>query len=420
VSTDVLDRLVPGDLGRTRPARRWLDEHGWPNRREEAWRYAPLDAITKVVADRDTRDDGAIAARLADEISVLATTHPAWTPGAARLVLVDGSPTPDWSSTPDVLAAAGLVVMFGAAAEPFGPDDPASGFDALNLLAAPGATVVEIRDGHQPRELHVVHVATGRSHAAHARTRVLVGDDVTATLSETFLASGPAGLTNAATSLELGEHARVEHARVVRARRDHAHVANTFVTARSGAQLRSSVLQLGAGAVRQSTHAALVGDDAGVTLRGLALPGPGGHHDTDVSVHHLASGGTSRQAFAGVVADGARASFGGRVVVAPGAVMTDADQQCRNLLLGPTARADIRPWLEIRADDVRCSHGATVGRLDDEAIFYLRSRGVPERAARAMLLEAFVTTQLAEHLAPGAVASWLIATALDELDEVAP
>jgi Fe-S cluster assembly protein SufD len=418
VSADVLDRLVPDDVRRARPARRWLDEHGWPTRREEAWRYAPLDSIASVVAHHDEpeeRDDVLVGAQLARDIAALESTHPAWGPGAARVVLVDGRPAPDWSTAPDALAEAGLVVMCGAAPEPFEAEHPTDGFDALNLVAAPGVTVIEIGDAHEPRAVHLVHVATHPHGAAHARTRVRVGDDVTATVTETFRSSAGSGLTNAATSLELSPRARVEHVRVVAVDDGHAHVGSTSVVAHDGAHLHSSSLHLGAGAIRQSTTAHLLGEDARVTLRGLSLPRTGGHHDTDVAVHHLASGGISRQAFAAVVADGARASFGGRVFVAPGTARTDADQQCRNLLLGPTARADVRPWLEIRADDVRCSHGAAVGRLDDEAVFYLRSRGLSEREARGLLLEAFVTTQLAEHLSPGGVASWLVASALDEV-----
>jgi len=418
VSTaDVLDRLLPDTPVRDEPARRWLAAHGWPSNHEEAWRYAPLDAIAGVSRARDDDADGA-ADLLPFELERLAATHPAWASGAVRLVLVDGRPIIDWSSTPDALAAAGLVVLAGVAPEPFRADERANGFDALNLLTTPGVTTVEVTEAEQPHALHLVHLATTQHVTSPSRTRLVVGPDVVLSVSETFQSVTGAGLTNPVTSLRVGAGARVEHVRVVSVGRGRAHVGSTAIVAREGARIRSGALQLGPGPVRHSIAADLIGDGASVELRGLSLPGGGGHHDTDVSVRHLASAGTSRQQFVGVVPDRGRVSFGGHVLVAAGTTRTDADQQSRNLLLGPTARADARPWLEICSDDVRCTHGAAVGRLDDDALFYLRTRGIGVREARAMLLRAFVATVLDELAEPGATADWLTIRATDAIDEL--
>ncbi|MBK8332598.1 MAG: SufD family Fe-S cluster assembly protein [Acidimicrobiaceae bacterium] len=113
-------------------------------------------------------------------------------------------------------------------------------------------------------------------------------------------------------------------------------------------------------------------------------------HDTVVTVDHAASRCASTQRFTGVIDDHGRGSFSGEIIVRPGTVATDAHQSNRNLVLSPNAEADTRPWLQILADDVRCTHGATVGRLDDEALFYLRSRGIPLDEARTMLIGAFI------------------------------
>jgi Fe-S cluster assembly protein SufD len=343
-------------------------------------------------------------------------------------VLVDGRPIIDWSSTPDALAAAGLVVLTGVAPEPFRADERANGFDALNLLTTPGVTTVEVTEAEEPHALHLVHLATTQQPTSPSRTRLVVGPGVILSVTETFESvtgesvTGQsvtgAGLTIPATSLRVGARARVEHVRVVSVGRGGAHVGSTSIVAHEGARIRSGALQLGPGPVRHSVAADLVGDDAAVELRGLSLPGAGGHHDTDVSVRHLAAAGTSRQHFVGVVPDRARVSFGGHVVVAAGTTGTDADQQSRNLLLGPTARADARPWLEICSDDVRCTHGAAVGRLDDDGLFYLRTRGIGVREARAMLLRAFVATVLDELAEPGATADWLTIRATDAIDEL--
>jgi Fe-S cluster assembly protein SufD len=146
----------------------------------------------------------------------------------------------------------------------------------------------------------------------------------------------------------------------------------------TGADIARSALDVGFG-----------GPEGRAELDGLYLPAGRQRHDHVVTVDHAASRCTSTQRFHGIVDDHARGSFSGHVIVRPGTVATDADQVNRNLVLRPTAQADTRPWLEILADDVRCTHGATVGRLDDEALFYLRSRGIPLAESRAMLVAAF-------------------------------
>jgi Fe-S cluster assembly protein SufD len=418
----VLDRLVPGTPVRDEPARRWLATHGWPSNHEEAWRYAPLDAIAGASRMLDDAVAG-VADLLPAALERLAASHPAWVPGAVRLVLVDGRPIVEGSSAPDALAAAGLIVMAGVAPEPFRADGRADGFEALNLLTTPGVTTVEVTEAQESHALHLVHLATTQHPTSPSRTRLVVGPDVTVSVTETFesvvgQSVADAGLTNSATSLRVGARARVEHVRVVSVGRGGAHVGSTAIVAHEGARIRSGALQLGPGPVRHSVAADLIGDGATVELHGLSLPGTGGHHDTDVSVRHLASAGTSRQQFVGVVPDRARVSFGGHVVVTAGTTGTDADQQSRNLLLGPTARADARPWLEICSDDVRCTHGAAVGRLDDDGLFYLRTRGIGVREARAMLLRAFAATALDELAEPGVTANWLTNRATNAIDDL--
>jgi Fe-S cluster assembly protein SufD len=265
--------------------------------------------------------------------------------------------------------------------------------------------------------LHLVHLSTARRRVSPSRTRLTVGAGVTCSLSETFVSIDGARLTSAATSIDVGAGARVEHVRIVHVGRERAHVGSTEIVGGEAAQIRTAALQLGAGPIRHSVAAELVGHDAAFELGGLSIPAAGGHHDLEVSVRHAASNGTSRQLAAGVVPDGARVSFGGHVVVAAGTEGTDADQQSRNLLMGPTARADARPWLEISSDDVRCTHGAALGGLDDDGLYYLRTRGIPAHEARDTLVRAFVATVLDTVVAPGARNDWLAAAAGDAIDD---
>jgi Fe-S cluster assembly protein SufD len=144
-------------------------------------------------------------------------------------------------------------------------------------------------------------------------------------------------------------------------------------------------------------------------------------HDTVVSIDHAASRCTSNQRFNGVVNDRGRGSFSGEIIVEPGTTGTDARQSSRNLVLDPNAEADSRPWLRILADDVRCTHGASVGRLDDDALHYLRSRGIPLVAARTMLIDAFLrdVTDSIAHEAVRAQVAALVASAASEASTTA-
>ena len=162
----------------------------------------------------------------------------------------------------------------------------------------------------------------------------------------------------------------------------------------------------GAAIAHHRVDVEFAGDDSSASIVGLYTPGPNQHHDTMIRVDHASSGCTSDQHLRGVIADHGRGSFSGAVVVAAGTTRTDAGQVNHNILLGPNAEADSRPWLEIYSDDVSCTHGSSVGRLDDDALFYLRSRGIAVGDARRILVEAFVR-EVIESISPPPVRAWL-------------
>jgi Fe-S cluster assembly protein SufD len=332
--------------------------------------------------------------------------HPAWVGGAGveRRVVVDGHLEPRWG---DDRGTAGVTTHAGPPA-PFEPDERTDAFEALNHLRNPGTFVVDVTEGSAPAELHVVHVGTGCPGGSHPRTRLRVGPGARITLVETYWPLPGASLVNTATAVEVAPGGHVDHVRVLWAPGGTAaHVGRTTIVVGAGATVRSGTLQIGGGPGRHTVVARLPGPRSVVEINGLSLPSGGAHLDTDVSVRHLADHGTSRLHHVGIVPDRGRVSFGGHVLVAADTAGTDADQQSHDLLLGPTARADTRPWLEIYADDVACTHGATVGRLDGDGLFYLRSRGIPEHAARTLLLEAFAAAALDRLAAPGPTRDWL-------------
>lgn len=402
MSATALDRMLDGGPAES-PGRRWIETHGWPQSRDEAWRYAPLGAITAAL---DAAEPQASSVALEELLAEL--------PEGPRLVIVDGRYDAERSILGD---DSGVVVTFGAAAGEFLPDGTDDGFAAANHAAAPGVTRVEVTASAQGATLHVVHLSIDAL-ASHPRTELALAAGSSLQLIETFRSLPHPGLTNSVTTVELGDGARLDHLRVLETASGSAHVGRTDFTAHANSTVHSASLSAGPGAARHTVLAALVAPEAAVSLSGLSTPVGGAHHDTVVTVSHLSDGGKSRQQYVAIVPDHARASFTGQVVVASGTKGSDADQQNRNLLLGRTARADTRPWLQIDADDVSCTHGATVGRLDEDSLFYLRSRGIPERSARAMLIRAFAETTLDQEFPPGPGRDWLAASASAAIDAV--
>lgn len=258
------------------------------------------------------------------------------------------------------------------------------------LRCGPGT--IEVAEGAQlDAPLHVVHVgvpADTLTISPH-RLAIDVGADSRVAIIETYCGLPGAAVTSAATSVRAGRRARVHLTRVQTEAPDAVHVGATRVAASRDTELALVTVMVGADIARHEIDVDFGEPGARVELHGLYVPVGTQRLDTVVTVDHAASHCASNQHFCGVVDDRASGSFSGHVIVRGGTVGTDAHQTNHNLVLTPTAEANTRPWLEILADDVRCTHGATVGRLDDDALFYLRSRGIPLESARAMLVEAF-------------------------------
>ncbi len=198
-------------------------------------------------------------------------------------------------------------------------------------------------------------------------------------------------LTTASTTIRLGERAELAHYRLQSDAPGATHIGHTDIHQGPASVLKMTSVTVGGEITRNAIEVHLGDPDARTELMGIDVAVDDQRHDTVVSVQHTASRCASSQRFTGVVDDRGRGSFSGEIIVRPGTVGTDAHQSSRNLILGPNAEADARPWLNILADDVRCTHGATVGRLDDEALLCLRSRGAPSIAtARSMLIDAFL------------------------------
>jgi len=402
----LLERLAPAGAADARAARlrAWFVAHGLPTTRAEAWRYTALDDVTAALGRAgppppvEPEVTGALVGELAGD-------H-----GGPRLVCVNGRVRADVSD----LHAVPSGVWLGGRGWEDGDEDPPDGFAALNELAGTDAATVLVGAGVRVDEpLHVVHlVVPGRAVAAvHPRTVVGVGDGSVVEVVETYagLAGEAITVTNASTRILAGDSSHVTYHRVQVEADDALHVGATRVEQAAGSHVRATSVMTGASVARSAIEARLSGAGAEIDLRGLYLPAGRQRHDNVVTVDHVAPHCRSTQLFKGVVDDHGRGSFTGHVIVRHGAAGTDARQTNRNLVLCPTAQADTRPWLAILADDVRCAHGATVGRLDDEALFYLRSRGIPLPESRALLVAAFVGEVL-EGLSPASLRERLTAS----------
>ena len=208
------------------------------------------------------------------------------------------------------------------------------------------------------------------------------------TVVEEYVGQGTT-LTNALTEVLVHEGATVTHERIQRESPEAFHISNLRARVERGARYDSRTISLGARLSRQSPQVVLCDEDVELTLDGLALLGEHQLADTHSFIDHTKPHGTSRQLHKAIVDGHARAVFNGRIFVRPGAQQTDAQQQSRNLLLSGDARVDTKPELEIFADDVKCAHGAAVGQLDPEELFYLQSRGLNEATARNLLTYGF-------------------------------
>lgn len=371
----------------------------FPTKRDERWKYTP---VSEVLARLDTTTPAVARSVDRETVDALAGRH-----GGIRLVFVNGFHVPELSELHEV---AGLwcgtldevpeqMWQSLATIDTLAPVDA---FDALNLAAESDTAVVVLDPRCTVAEpVHIIHIeiAGEQSELTHPRLLVVVGDGSELSLIETYTGAAGKNFTNASTVIELGAHASLTHHRIQNEASGATHIGHTSVHQGERSHYTATSVLLGADIARHAIDVSQHGDHAVSDLSGLYTPVGHQRDDFVVTVDHAAAHGRSAQRFTGVIDDHATGSFGGRVIVRADTAGNDARQSNRNLLLTPNAQANTRPWLEILAEDVQCTHGATVGRLDQEAMFYLRSRGIPRDMARTMLIDGFID-EITESITP--------------------
>jgi Fe-S cluster assembly protein SufD len=379
---------------------------GWPTSRLEAWKNTSVAALVG-----GAWRAGPTAAPSPDALAALPA---AWTqplaPTSARLVFVDGVAVPAMATAAPAGIAVGTLTASVNVPEAVRAQlgrlglQSTQAFAALNAAALHDAAWVYAPRGTAgAAHVELVFISTVAAAGAVTCPRVLVVADVGAEVSvvERYVGTAAtASWTNAVTEVVVHDNARVRHL-VLQEEGDAAyHMGVLGAELARDARLEAFVLAMGGVWGRREASVRLAAPGAHAVLGGLTMGLGSQHLDTQVLVDHAAPHGTSTQTFKGVLDDKATGVFSGKVKVAKHAVKTDARQLNRNLLLTKGATAFTRPQLEILADDVKCSHGATVGQLDDDALFYLRSRGLGLDEARQMLTFAFAGDVLQEVSAP--------------------
>ncbi len=370
-------------------AAQWFLENGFPNVRQEAWRFTDVSPIAAVPFRPAPPSEAAVDGR----------SLPFDFGDLPRLVWVNGRFRRDLSLPPNGIVAQSLAAAADEQSDSISEylnrsvDYSENGFVALNTTLWSDGLYLRVPAGRieeQPLVLLFVTETSGSPVLTLPRNLIVVGREARLTLIESHVSLGDdVHLTNAVTEIVVEEQATLEHVKLQGENEASFHTAYIGVRQGRNSNYRSHLYAFGNRLARTDLKVELSGEGADCTLNGLYLARNRQLIDTHTLIEHAAPHCTSRELYKGILADKAHAVFNGKIHVRPAAQKTDAVQSNRNLLLSDEAIVDTQPQLEIYADDVRCTHGGTVGRLDDDALFYLRSRGIGQEEAGRMLIRAF-------------------------------
>jgi len=378
---DGLRARLPGDAVAREAGAELFRHHGLPGMRDEAWHYTSLRPIAETRFSEPLTPVADCAALMARLPSL----------DAPRLVFVDGRFRDDLSVVPPLTAVRVGAPTFGGLARP-----ERDRMVALNTMLAEDGASIDVPAGTDGGLLVLASLGAGspeRPVAFHPRHAVRVGAGASLTLFDVSVGEG-VYLHNPVFEITLEEGATLTHLRLQDESQAAFHVSTLYADVAAGGTYDSFALTLGGRLARMEVHARLGGESASAHLNAAQLLDGIQHADFTTVVTHDAPHCASRQTVKNVLAGRSRGVFQGKIEVARGAQKTDGYQMNQALLLSADAEIDCKPELEIFADDVKCSHGATVGELDAEQLFYLRSRGIGAVEARSILVRAFLAEAL--------------------------
>ncbi len=390
-----------------------------PDIRDEDWRFTDIGPLRKHTFHYPTP-----TARTPTLADIQAYLLPE---AQARLVFVNGGYAPQLSSPAGPPAGVTVTTLRQAAAGHIALIEAHLGrharfdrdaFPALNTsLMDDGALIVVTKNTRAVQPIHVLNVASAadRPASVHPRCLVVAERDSECLLIEDYISlDDGVYFTNPVTEVVVEDGARVRHVKLQRESRQAFHIASTSVTLGRDAFYGGAGIAVGGQISRNDLQVLQTAEGAGCALDGLTLIGGRQLADTHTTIDHAKAHGSSRQLNKCIVDGGAHAVFNGKIMVRKHAQQTDSAQSSRNLLLSGKARVDTKPQLEIFADDVKCAHGATVGQLDMDELFYLRSRGLSETTARSLLIYAFAA-EIIEKLPVASVKSQLQRLVMEQM-----
>jgi Fe-S cluster assembly protein SufD len=397
-------RLLPAEAAAVTALRQEgiarFGELGFPTMKNEDWHFtsvAPISSRAFRPADR-----GSVREVTQEDLSDYEFGHPEW----PTYVFVNGYAAPQLSSPAieDGVTVTSLRGALDAGGEEVlrwlgrVADHHSAAFTALNAAFFTDGAVVHVAANRELRApIHLVFVSTGDDTVSHPRNQIVLGRGARAAVIESYISLGDAGaFTNAVSEIVVGDGARLDHVKVQRESGRAFHVGTSDARQGRDSSYHSFSYATGADLARTNVYTVLAGEGAHATLNGLYMLEGSQHSDHQTRIEHAEPNCTSHEVYKGVLDGRSHGVFNGKVFVRPEAQKTDGKQSNNNLLLSPDARVDTKPQLEIFADDVKCTHGATVGRLDETALFYFRSRGIPESRARTLLTYAFAAEVIEE------------------------
>ena len=375
-----------------------FEEKGFPKKKEEAWKYTSLNKILKADYSVFPKQENALEYREVKRYFIHEID-------SYKIVFIDGKYSSHLSDTTH--ESMDVCLMSSALTKPkyrlvienyFNKAAANDGITALNTAFSKEGAYIHIpKNKVVEKPIQVLHFSTGSESALMLQPRNLVVVDENSHVQiierHQSLTSNPV-LTNSVTEIFANKRAIVDYYKVQNDKKEASLIDNTFVSQKQESHVSVHTFSFGGKLVRNNLNYYQRGQRINSTLKGITVIGDKQHVDHNTLVHHIEPNCESHQDYKGIFGDYSTGVFNGKVVVEKEAQKTNAYQSNNNLLVDDKASINTKPQLEIFADDVKCSHGCTIGQLDDRALFYLRSRGIPEREAKALLMYGFANNVL--------------------------
>ena len=395
-----LNHAAQNDWLRTRQtsALESFNQQGFPNKHLEDWRYTDLRELAEHyplwLENFDAARLDSASTDIPQTLDISDATRIIFINGVFRPELSDALPEGLFAGSTEELATEHPELIqqnWGRLAS-----DTDSGMVSLNSAFANASIALTVADGSQlTKPLYVQFAGTLETSITQPRLFVNLGNNSTTELIEHYSSSAPC-IVNAVTEISCGENARLKYYKLQEEHLSGWHTAVQYIHAARNSNIKTAHIDLGARLSRNDLIISLQGESAHVDSDGVFIADGKRHVESRITVNHAAPYTTSRERFRGILADNARGVFNGRIYVDECAQKTNAQLTNRNLLLSLGAEINTKPELEIYADDVKCAHGSTTGQLDANALFYLLSRGIPEKNARDLLVMAFANELVTE------------------------